>query len=58
MACQSDKGRDPPRMVEMLRSVLFSLFFFRLFSAARGQTAGPILTSYTSKGVLLGELHS
>ena len=28
------------------------------FSAARGQTVGPILTSDTSKCVFLGELHS
>ena len=34
------------------------LFFCLFFSAARGQTVGPILTSDTSKCVFLGELHS
>ena len=38
------------------------LFYFFIcssfFSAARGQTVGPILTSDTSKCVFLGELHS
>ena len=34
--------------------LIFSLFF----SAARGQTVGPILTSDTSKCVFPGDLHS
>ena len=37
----------------------FIFFYFCLFfSAARGQTVGPILTSDTSKCVFLRELHS
>ena len=38
--------------------IIFFVFSSSLFSAARGQTVGPILTSDTSKCVFLGELHS
>ena len=37
---------------------IVGLIFCLFFSAARGQTVEPILTSDTSKCVLLGELHS
>ena len=46
----------------MLMVCAFLFFYFFIFSssfsAARGQTVGPILTTDTSECVSLGELHS
>ena len=55
-------GAWSPRRVEMLMVCaffyfLFLFYFLFVFSAARGQTVGPILTSDTSKCVFQGELH-
>ena len=42
-----------------VKGLCFLVYFcYRFFSGARGQTAGPILTSYNSKCAFLGELHS
>ena len=52
-------GEWSPRRGEMLMVCAFLFFIFSLFfSAARGQTVEPIMTSDRSKCVLLGELHS
>jgi len=54
MTCQSVQGGDPMKGW----NVNGLCFFCSFFKAARGQTAGPILTSYISKCMFLGQLHS
>ena len=58
MAYQSVQGRDLREGVNVNGLCFFIFLFFifsSFFSAARGQTVGPILTSDTSKCVFLNQ---